>query len=86
MNEPQPLSVHYPLFGKLSELALEQIPVREVVAGLSQNSSISGKAGHQIHELLIDKDASLGFADALILQPPRPPGHDSLCLVTCTDA
>ena len=64
-----------------AEPALDEVPVTDVQRRVAQDAGLRGEAGQQVHELLIDEDAGGLLAEAVVFQPPGPPGEDPLRLL-----
>jgi hypothetical protein len=66
-------AIYHPIVVLEGLCPLLQIPVRDVQRRIAQNAGFISEARDEVHELLFDKDPSIRVANALVLEPSRPP-------------
>ena len=86
MEEAERATVDMPpaVDGRQSTLA--QVPIGDVKACVTRHVDTVAEARHEIHELLVYKDAERLIVDTLILKPTRPPSQDLVGLVPSSNA
>jgi predicted HTH domain antitoxin len=75
MKEDKPLPVDQVAVARPLDLALSQVPIGDIVAGMAKNSCAGAERGPQVDPFLIDEQAALESDQAILLEPPRPPLH-----------